>query len=98
MPTMSIPNPLEWKKEIDGMEQAGIVSDRHGHLFVCDWQNKCIHILSVSDGQYMGCLMKSGEQGLGIPYFIAWSEEMSSLIVAYWKEINKWYISVIKVQ
>ena len=89
-------NSLEWKKEIEGMARAGIVSDGHGHLFVCDWGNKCIHMLSVSDGQYMGCLIKQGVQGLGVPVFGAWSEEMSSLIVARGKG-NKRFISVIKV-
>ena len=90
-------NKLEWKKEIEGMEQAGIVSDGHEHLFVCDWENQCIHMLSVSDGQYLGCLIKQGDQGLGIPYWVDWSEEMSSLIVAHTKDW-KIFISAIKVQ
>ena len=53
-------NSLEWKREIDGMEKSGIVSDGHGRLFTCDWDSNCIHMVSVSDGQYLGCLMKRG--------------------------------------
>ena len=90
-------NSLEWKREIDGMEKAGVASDGHGRLFVFDGDNGCIHMLSVSDGQYMGCLIKQGDQGLGAPFFGVWSEEMSSLIVAHRKG-NKRFISVIKVQ
>ena len=90
-------NKLEWKKEIEGMEKSGIVSDSHGHLFVCDDDNRCIHMLSVSDGQHLGCLIKTGEQGLGIPLWAVWSEGMLSLIVAHTKDW-KMFISVIKVQ
>ena len=77
---------LEWKKEIEGMENAGIAADGDGHLFVCDGDNRCVHMLSVSDGQYLGCLIKKGDQSLGAPLWAAWSEETSSLIVAHAKE------------
>ena len=89
---------LEWKVEIDGMERAGVASDGHGHLFVCDGKNECVHMLSVSDGRNLGCLIDPGELGHGArPYWAAWSEKMSSLIVAYGKE-NSVAISVVKVQ
>ena len=90
-------NSLEWNKEINGIKQAGVASDTHGHLFVCDGDNECIHMLSVSDGQYMGCLIKQGDQGLGAPLWGTWSEEISSLIVAHAKG-DKRVISVVKVQ
>ena len=89
-------NSLQWKKEIAGIAKAGVASDSHGHLFVCDKDNRCIHMLSVSDGHYMGCLIKQGDQGLGAPLWGVWSEEMSSLIVAHGKG-NKRFISVIRV-
>ena len=88
---------LEWKTEIKGMKQVGIVSDSHGHLFICDLENKCIHMISVSDGQYMGCLIERGDQGMGSPVWGVWSEETSSLIVAHRRDF-KWFISVIKIQ
>ena len=89
---------LEWKKEIAGMVQAGIVSDGHGHLFVCDGENGCVHMLSMSDGRYLGRLIHPGELGHGVsPYWAAWSVEKSSLIVAHGKG-SKRFISVVKVQ
>ena len=90
-------NSLQWKKEIDGMGRAGVNSDGHGRLFVCDIDNGCIHMLSVSNGQYMGCLIKQGDQGLGVPLWGTWSEEISSLIVVHAKG-NKRFISVVKFQ
>ena len=90
-------NSLQWKREIEGMARAGVAPDGHGHLFVFDGDNGCIHMLSVSDGHYMRCLIKQGDQGLGAPFFGVLSEEMSSLIVAHGKG-NKRFISVIKVQ
>ena len=90
-------NSLQWKKEIEGMARAGVAPDGHGHLFVCDGDNGCIHMLSVSDGHYMGCLIKQGDQGLGVPLWSVWSDEMSSLIITY-REGNKLLISVVKVQ
>ena len=89
---------LEWKKEIDGMENAGVAADGHGHLFVCDGENGCVYMLSVSDGKYQGCLITKDELGIGTsPCWVVWSEETSSLIVAHAKE-NKRFINVIKVQ
>ena len=89
---------LEWEKEIDGMENAGIAVDGHGHLFVCDGENGCIHMLSVLDGKYLGCLFTQDELGLGAsPCWAAWSEETSSLIVAHAKG-SKRFISVVRVQ
>ena len=56
---------LEWDKELPGMTRCALIPDGHGHLFVSDQDNKCIHLLSVLDGEYLGCLIKEGEQGLG---------------------------------
>ena len=90
-------NSLEWKKEMKGMERGGVAADGHGHLFVFDGDNRCIHMLSVSDGYYMGCLIKQGDQGLGAPFWGVWSEKTSSLIVADNRDF-KWFISVLKIQ
>ena len=88
---------LEWKKEIDGMEKAGVASDGHGHLFIFDKANKCVHMISVSNGQYMGCFITDGEQGLGRPCWGVWYEETYCLIVAHAKG-NERYVSVVRVQ
>ena len=88
---------LEWIKTIGDMESAGVTTDGHGHLFVCDAFNNCVHMLSVSDGKYLGRLIDKGKLGIDQPSWSAWSEEMSSLIVAHAKG-NTWCISSIKVQ
>ena len=88
---------VEWEKNIPGMTKSAMISDGHGHLFVSDKDNKCIHMLSASDGHYLGYLVKRGDQGLGSPSRAAWSEEKSSLIIAHTKNW-KWCISIIKVQ
>ena len=90
-------NSLEWKKETEGMEKAGVASDGHGHLFVFDKANKCVHTLSVLNGQYMGCLIIEGDQDLRRPCWGVWYEETSCLIVAHAKG-NERYVSVIRVQ
>ena len=43
-----------------------LAADRKGRLFVTDLSNKCIQMFSVSDGQYLGCFIKEGEQSLGV--------------------------------
>ena len=85
---------LKWSVEgkLPGMKKAlyavGLTSNpQRGHLFVSDgWDgNNCIHLFSVSDGQYLGCLIKEGEQGLGLPHRICWHSASHSLAVAHWK-------------
>ena len=89
---------LEWHKNIPGMTKSALVPDGHGHLFVADKDNKCIHMLSLSDGQNLGRLhvIEEGE-GLGFPAWVDWSEETSSLILAHGKG-NKRFISFIQIQ
>ena len=72
---------LEWQKEIDGMEKVGIAADGHGRLFVFDKENKCIHVLSVADGLYIGCLIREGEQDLGRP---CWGVGLRSCRLLLW--------------
>ena len=68
---------LKWSVSgsLPGMYKAlypvGITTNGCGHLFISDGQNgnRCIQMFSVSDGQYIGCLIKEGEQGLGPPSF-----------------------------
>ena len=54
---------LEWKVNVAaprmkyGMCPVGVTTD--GHLYISDWKNQCIHMFSLSDGLYMGCLFKA---------------------------------------
>ena len=73
----------------------GVTWDGEAHLFLPDTKRALIHVCSV-DGKYMGCLIKEGEQGLGVPGCIRWCNNTSSLIVAHFKE-NSWFISDIKL-
>ena len=91
----------EWnvrgRVDLSGMEKdmsaCGVTTDGRGHLFVGDMNNKCIQMFSVSDGQYLGCLIRD----LGDPARIRWWEEKSSLFVMCYLQ-NKWHLKVINVQ
>ena len=103
---------LEWKADdkSSGMEKkmkaTGATADGCGHLFVGDWMygNKCIQMFSVSDGQYLGCLMRDGQyigrmmiKDMGYPGKLCWCEKTSNLLAAYSLE-DKWHLRVINVQ
>ena len=99
---------LEWKVEemLPGMKYKfnafGVATDGHSHLFVSDFANPhkdgngCLQMFSVTDGQYLGCLMKDKEY-LGNPLRIFWCEKMSALLAAVLLK-GKYHFSVINVQ
>ena len=66
----------------DEMTAEGVTSDGHGHLFVSDENNKCVHVFSIS-GDHVGTVLHEGEQGLGRPRLIHWCDSSFSLIVAH---------------
>ena len=70
-----------------------IVADGKGRLFVNDANN--IQMFSVSDGQYVGCLM--GEEGLGQLGQMCFHESMSQLVVSHSKD-NKIFIVLFNVE
>ena len=79
---------LEWKVDQKVLELklfSGVATDGRGHLFVCDIKKECIQMFSVSDGQYLGSLMKDTETFDGLRE-LCWCENTSSLVVA-----RKWY-------
>ena len=53
------------------MEAWGVTADGCGHLYVSDWANECIQMFTI-DGDYLGPVLKKGEQGLGTPGRILW--------------------------
>ena len=81
---------------VNEMDAGGVTTDGFGRVFVCDRANRCIQVLSIVDGSYLGCLLKAGEQGLGDPLFIRWCNDTSSLIVCCGIE-NERFVSVINV-
>ena len=92
---------LVWKVEgkLPGMGEqmcpGDITTDRLGHLFVADFRNNCncIHKFSLT-GEYLGVLVKEGEQGLGEPRCVRWNDATSSLVIAHKKD-GGYYISVV---
>ena len=93
---------LEWKVDgkVSGKEQVlnarGVTTDEYGHLFVADYDNKCIHMFSTSEGQYLGCLIK-GVETIGVPARVYWSAETSSLVDACFLQ-GKWHLQFINIQ
>ena len=92
---------LEWslKGGISGVEDEmtakGVTSDGRGHLFVCDENNKCVHVFTTS-GDLVGTVLREGEQGVGRPRLIHCCDGSSSLIVGH--IIDEYYcISQIEV-
>ena len=75
----------------------GVASNGCGCIFVCDWNNECIHMFSVKDGRYMGVVIKEGEQGLRKPREIRWCET-TSLLVVFGCRNHKWFVTVINVK
>ena len=72
----------------------GVAGDSNGHLFVSDYTKNCIYMFSVSDGQYVGCFLNNGDQGLEYPRRLRWAQTSSSLVIEHFKD-RKWFISDI---
>ena len=94
----SVTGELKWsveKKIPSGtFESSGVAGDGNGRLYVADVTNEGIQMFSASDGQYLGCLLKQGDQGLGNPRRLRWSEATSSLVVGH-HDNTTWSISII---
>ena len=93
---------LEWKadKAAHGMEHDmnawGVSTDGYNHLFVADYRNQCIQMFSVSDGQYLRCLVKDTKSLDGLRR-IRWYEPTSSLVCTS-RSNEKWYLIDIHVE
>ena len=59
------------------MQLTRITTDGRGHLLVNDNHRRCIHMFSVSDGKYIGCLMKD----IDLQDDILWFEKASPMLV-----------------
>ena len=92
---------LEWK--VDGtlpemkkdIAAYGVATDGHSHLFVADYDNRCIQMFSASDGSYLRCLVVKGAKSLGQPDKIRWCEKSSFLLsICWWK--GKWHLKMTR--
>ena len=79
---------------LETMSVLKMTTDGSGHLYVCDHSkdNKGIQMFSVSEGFYLGCLIKEGQQGMGAPISVHWSEGRSYLLVVHYKN-DQLYLS-----
>ena len=89
-------NLLDMEKEISAWS---VTTDGKGRLFVCDGPtgNRCVQMFSTADGEYLGTLIREGEEGLGAPCCIRCDEQSSSFVVADVRD-NDWFISEIYIQ
>ena len=91
----------EWSVsgEINGLENAmvasRITSDGQESIFVCDKGNCCVLVFNFS-GEYVSTLIRDGEQGVGEPTGVVWSNGLSSVLVAHTKDDEKMWVSVVK--
>ena len=69
-----------------------LAGDGSGRIFVADDTNNCIQMFSALDGQYLGCFMNKGDQGLGDVSILRWCEATSSLVVGHYNDY-KYFIS-----
>ena len=56
-----------------------------GKLFIsdiCD-DNEAVHVFNVSDGRYVGCLIRKGEKGLKDVLRVVWCDAVKSLAVIH---------------
>ena len=92
---------LDWnvKGRLTGMKKDvslwGVTSDGHGHLLLCDTENRCIQMLSLIDGRYMGDVLREGEQGLGQPWRIHWCTKTAICYIVH-KKGQDWCISMVE--
>ena len=97
-------NRIEWEfKEIPAtikssnnisLNVRGITTDGRGFIFVSDYDNKNVLILTA-DGVYMGTVLDLNDVG-GQPGTLCWCESLSSLVVAFEKD-KKWAIASVKL-
>ena len=91
---------LKWRVsgKLPGMEHEikawGVTADEQGCLFVCDVNNKCVHVLSARDGTHLGVVAREGEEGVGEPCNVTWHQESKSLVVAH-KKYDVYHLSIL---
>ena len=61
---------------VELLKAMGVTTDERGHLFVTDHYNHRIQMFSVSDGQYLGCLVIGAEINRGLCWLYYWEEKI----------------------
>ena len=95
---------LKWKVsgKLPGMDwdidARGVTADGQRHLFVCDESNRCVHMLSTTDGAHLGVVVRALLEGVGNPREVTWHGESASLVVAHEKDAECYFLSVFSRQ
>ena len=81
----SITGQLKWsvQKKIPGMKMVSFAVTGDGNCRIFVTNATTIQMFSALDGQYLGCFMKEGDQGLGLVCGLWWCEATSSLVAGH---------------
>ena len=102
----AISNQLAWraksteiklKRNDWQMSAQGVAADEESfYLYVCDVNNRCVQMFSMTDGRYMGTLLPDdGEPLLGDMTCISWCKDTQSIAVAHCTDDNQWKVTFI---
>ena len=82
----------EWQ-----MSAQGVAADEESfYLYVCDVNNRCLQMFSMTDGRYMGALLSDdGKPLLGHMTCISWCKDTQSIAVAHCTDENQWQVTFI---
>ena len=81
------------------MNPCGVTTDGRCNILVYDVNNRCLQMFSISDGRYLGVLVKEEYLDLGELMCLGWCHTTSSLIVTHKnKDKSKQMISSVKIQ
>ena len=89
-----IPTSIKNNSKNGIMNVRGLTTDGSGFIFVSDYDNESVLMLTT-DGVYMGTVLDLKDVG-GKPGTLCWCESLSSLVVAYEKD-KKWAIVTVKL-
>ena len=86
---------LKWDilGELPGMHRdmsaVGVTADDNGHLFMCDENNRCVHVLSARDGAHLGVVVREWEEVSFRPQKVIYHRKSASVILAH--EVHEMY-------
>ena len=93
---------LEWKVDggnlpwIERIDVEALSLDGVGHLFVADDLNKCVHVLSVADGSYLGHVLRATDDKPG-KWRLRWCKSISCLVLGKVENVQYYQLKVVKV-
>ena len=89
--------PLQDRSMKETIGVGGFTVDSHGHLFMCDTNNECVHIFAETTGQSVGVILNK-DSDIGIPHKIGWNQNSKTLVVLHKKNGTRFHITVVTVK